>query len=98
MGVWLKDFGMVTLFRTTLKDQNRHYVVYLPEDMLFNATNLLKFMISTGRSNKMQMAQVFTNIYQHQNALFKDTVGAFVESFARGKGHLLPKFTSAINA
>jgi hypothetical protein len=28
--VWLRDFGQVKLFRTRLKDQLRHYVVYLP--------------------------------------------------------------------
>lgn len=28
--VWLKEFGHVKLFRTQLKDQLRHYVVYLP--------------------------------------------------------------------
>jgi hypothetical protein len=28
--VWLRDFGQVKLFRTQLKDQLRHYVVYLP--------------------------------------------------------------------
>jgi hypothetical protein len=28
--VWLRDFGRVKLFRTRLKDQLRHYVVYLP--------------------------------------------------------------------
>jgi hypothetical protein len=30
--VWLKDFGNVKLFRTWLKDQPRHYVVFLPDD------------------------------------------------------------------
>lgn len=30
MIVWLRDFGQVKLFRTRLKDQLRHYVVYLP--------------------------------------------------------------------
>lgn len=29
--VWLREFGEVKLFRTQLKDQLRHYVVYLPE-------------------------------------------------------------------
>lgn len=29
--VWLRDFGEVKLFRTWLKDQSRHYVVYLPD-------------------------------------------------------------------
>jgi len=29
--VWLHDFGEVKLFRTWLKDQSRHYVVYLPD-------------------------------------------------------------------
>ena len=30
--VWLHRFGEVKLFRTRLKDQLRHYVVYLPEE------------------------------------------------------------------
>ena len=30
--VWLKEFGNVKLFRTWLKDQPRHYAVYLPDD------------------------------------------------------------------
>ena len=29
--VWLREFGEVKLFRTQLKDQLRHYVVYLPD-------------------------------------------------------------------
>ena len=29
--VWLRDFGQVKLFRTHLKNQERHYVMYLPE-------------------------------------------------------------------
>jgi hypothetical protein len=29
--VWLKDFGNVKLFRTGLKDQPRHYAVFLPD-------------------------------------------------------------------
>lgn len=28
--VWLKDFGKVKLFRTWLKDQQRHYIIHLP--------------------------------------------------------------------
>ena len=31
LDVWLKDFGKIKLFRTLLKDQRRHYVVYLLE-------------------------------------------------------------------
>ena len=34
--VWLKDFGMVKVFRTLLKNQKRHYIVNLPEE---NNTN-----------------------------------------------------------
>lgn len=30
--VWLKDFGFVRLFRTHLKDQVRHYVLFNPND------------------------------------------------------------------
>jgi hypothetical protein len=35
--VWLKEFGWVKLFRTRLKDQLRHYVVYLPNDKPLNS-------------------------------------------------------------
>ena len=30
--VWLKEYGNVKLFRTQLKDQLRHYLVYLPDE------------------------------------------------------------------
>ena len=46
---------------------------------------------------KMQ-AQEFMNIYHHQRMLFKETIGAFVESFTKGKENLLPKFARAIIA
>lgn len=29
--VWLRDFGQVKLFRTSLKNQARHYIIHLPE-------------------------------------------------------------------
>ena len=47
---------------------------------------------------KMQIAQKFTNIYQHQRELFKDVVGAFIETFAKDKNYLLLKFAGLINA
>lgn len=30
--VWLRDFGTVKIFRTYLKNQMRHYAIYLPDD------------------------------------------------------------------
>jgi len=33
--VWLRGFGELKLFRTRLKDQLRHYVVYLPEPRIY---------------------------------------------------------------
>ena len=30
--VWLRDFGQVKLFRTSLKNQVGHYIIYLPEE------------------------------------------------------------------
>lgn len=30
--VWLRDYGYVKVFRTMLKDQQRHYAVYLPDN------------------------------------------------------------------
>ena len=47
---------------------------------------------------KMQMAREVIDVYQHQRELFKETVGVFVESFAKGKEHLLPKLARTINA
>jgi hypothetical protein len=40
--VWLKDFGEVKVFRTQLKDQQRHYIVWLPnsdEHAVFSRAN-----------------------------------------------------------
>ena len=31
--IWLRDFGYIKAFRTMLKDQQRHYAVYLPDDI-----------------------------------------------------------------
>jgi len=48
--VWLCDFGQVKLFRTYLKDQARHYAMYLPDDIdspnygeKFDALNQIEF-------------------------------------------------------
>lgn len=35
--VWLREFGEVKLFRTQLKDQLRHYVVFLPDTDAYDA-------------------------------------------------------------
>ena len=42
LGVWHKDFGKVRLFRTMLKDQCRHFVVYLPEDVPFQCADFTR--------------------------------------------------------
>ena len=47
---------------------------------------------------KMQLEQELINLYQHQRELFKETVGAFIENFTKGKDQLLPKFVRVINA
>ena len=136
LDIWLKDFGKVRLFRTTLKDQCRHYVVYLPEDVPFQRNDFTlihdqhwqieqyhraikqvchieHFQVRNERPvrnhifasilsfvylQKMQIAQEFTNIFQHQREMFKETVGTFIETFAKGKDYLLPKFAGVINA
>ena len=41
--VWLKQFGLVKLFRTRLKDQLRHYVVYLPNDEPLSSFGVTEF-------------------------------------------------------
>lgn len=41
--VWLRDFGEVKLFRTRLKDQLRHYVVYLPNADAYDTFQQARF-------------------------------------------------------
>ena len=41
--VWLKGYGNVKLFRTKLKDQLRHYVVYLPDEEKLSEFNRVAF-------------------------------------------------------
>lgn len=43
--VWLKGYGNVKLFRTQLKNQLRHYVVYLPNEEKLTAFNRAEFDI-----------------------------------------------------
>lgn len=43
--VWLRDFGYVKVFRTRLKDQPRHYAMYLPDNsqlITFDRNRFLK--------------------------------------------------------
>lgn len=47
--VWLKDFGHVKLFRTWLKDQPRHYAVFLPDDDWLTAVGRKTFTIQHDR-------------------------------------------------
>jgi len=47
--VWLKDFGHVKLFRTWLKDQPRHYAVFLPEDDDLTAVDRKTFIAQHDR-------------------------------------------------
>lgn len=134
--VWLRDFGKVQLFRTRLKNQPRHYVVYLPETAAIDRQGFLHIhdqhwnieqyhraikqvchiehfqvrnerpirnhifaaILSYVHLKKMQISQVFENIYQHQRGLFKKAVSEFIAGFADGKDHLIPKFSAAINA
>lgn len=41
--VWLKEFGFVKVFRTQLKDQLRHYAVFLPDKDQLTAINRKTF-------------------------------------------------------
>ena len=43
--VWLKEYGYVKLFRMQLKDQLRHYAVYLPNEEKFNQFDRAAFEI-----------------------------------------------------
>lgn len=47
--VWLRDFGEAKLFRTRLKDQLRHYVVYLPNSDAYDAFRQTDFQALHGQ-------------------------------------------------
>lgn len=139
VNVWLRNFGEVKLFRTRLKDQLRHYVVYLPEEetlesfdqfqfqnlhdrhwqieqyhrMIKQVCNIERFQVRSKTPiqnhifaaicgfvhlQQMQLAEIFSNAYQWQRDLFKDTVATFVSGFMQGKDYLNPKFQRAVNA
>jgi len=54
--VWLKEYGNVKLFRTQLKDQLRHTVVYLPDaEKLteFNRSVVTLNTLNIGKSNNI---------------------------------------------
>jgi len=42
--VWLRGFGEVKLFRTLLKDQLRHYVVFLPDSSTYQTFEQSSFL------------------------------------------------------
>jgi hypothetical protein len=42
--VWLREFGMVKVFRTNLKDQVRHYAIYLPDSGAMSSFNRDRFL------------------------------------------------------
>jgi hypothetical protein len=42
--VWLREFGMVKVFRTNLKDQVRHYAIYLPNSQSMSSFNRDRFL------------------------------------------------------
>ena len=46
MLVYLRDFGQVKVFRTKLKDQLRHYIVYWPEESQLDAYRENDFKIA----------------------------------------------------
>ncbi len=136
--VWLKDFGKVKLFRTMLKDQQRHYVVYLPEGNFnyllrkeflsihdhhwqieqyhgaikqvchiehFQVRNeqpirnhIFASICSFVHLQKMQAADVISNVYKHQRDLYKGVVAGFIATFSEGKSCLEPKFQNFVNA
>lgn len=128
--VWLKDFGFVQLFKTQLKEQQRFYVVYQPDDatplsfdqfqdlhsshwkieqyhrVIKQVCHIEKFQVRRSRliSNhifaalmayvaiqKMQMSDVFSNIYQWQKELFRPIVRTFIHGFILDKNYLLPQ-------
>ena len=36
LNVWLKNFGQVKVFQKSLKDQQRYYIIYLPNENIQN--------------------------------------------------------------
>lgn len=43
--VWLREFGFIRLFRTTLKNEHRHYALYLPDDAPLDQVSRAQFEI-----------------------------------------------------
>lgn len=41
--VWLREIGFVKVFRTTLKDEQRHYIFYQPEEITLQKSNRTDF-------------------------------------------------------
>ena len=41
--VWLREFGFIRLYRTTLKNEHRHYALYLPDDASLNHVSRCEF-------------------------------------------------------
>lgn len=136
--VWLKDFGKVKIFRTMLKDEQRHYVIHLPDNdfnsllrkdfldihdhhwqieqyhrAIKQVCHIEHFQVRNEQSirnhifgsicsfvylQKMQIADVISNIYKHQRELYIDVVAEFIKSFSKDKTCLEPKFRNSVNA
>ncbi|MDP2902239.1 MAG: hypothetical protein Q8N96_03915, partial [Methylovulum sp.] len=47
---------------------------------------------------RMQFADIISNAYQWQKALYKDVVASFVTGFMIGKEYLNPQFKPSVNA
>lgn len=67
--VWLKDFGHVKVFRTNLKDQIRHYAIYLPEgndneDNCSKMTDFSRFYFETLHNVHWNIEQYHRTIKQ----------------------------------
>ncbi|MFI3189818.1 MAG: IS701 family transposase, partial [Methylococcales bacterium] len=60
--VWLKGYGNVKLFRTQLKDQLRHTVVYLPDEEKLTEFNHSEF--NTEHAKHWQIEQYHRAIKQ----------------------------------
>lgn len=79
--IWLRDFGYVKLFRTHLKDQVRHYIVYLPDKN--DPTNNRSKLSSFGRLEFEKLHDQHWQIEQYHRAI-KQVCN--IESFqVRGK-------------
>ncbi|MFU8789054.1 MAG: hypothetical protein ACNA7G_08490, partial [Methylobacter sp.] len=83
--VWLKGYGYVKLFKTQLKEQLRHYVVYWPDEEKLALFDRAAFELEHGKH--WQIEHYHRAIKQACNV-----ARSFISGFVNGKENLKKLF------